>query len=214
MPCDVEESHAHYYVNDDNIGRYVVSEKSFIWGLNRLDDYILVNEEEKKLLEFINKKNLYSIADNKEAIDNITVNQVDFKEYRYSYHYIVPSPVTYSDGKNVYVLYNYVPMTGYSWTSDSSKEDLTGEERICHYVYYGYKLTKNDKGDYELEKSEPVDSIAELPENYDYIEEDFYNIVNLYNKDEIIDYEDGPEEEKASIKDEEYNLYGQRQGKK
>ena len=97
-------------------------------------------------------------------------------------------------------------MTGYSWTSDSSKEDLTGEERICHYVYYGYKLTKNDKGDYELEKSEPVDSIAELPENYDYIEEDFYNIVNLYNKDEIIDYEDGPEEEKASIKDEEYNL--------
>ena len=47
MPCDVEESHAHYYVNDDNIGRYVVSEKSFIWGLNRLDDYILVNEEEK-----------------------------------------------------------------------------------------------------------------------------------------------------------------------
>ena len=28
VPCYVQGNHAHYYINDDYIGRYVVSEKS------------------------------------------------------------------------------------------------------------------------------------------------------------------------------------------
>lgn len=205
VPCDVQGNHAHYYVNDDYIGRYIVSEKSSLSGLNRLDNYIYVNEEEESLLEFINKKDLFKIDDNKNAIDNITDNQTDYKEYRYSYYYLIPIPITHSNGKTTYITYNYIPMIGHSWTNNPNRGNLTGEERVCHYVYYGYKVIKNDKGVYELEKSEPVDSIAELPEGYNYIKEKFYDVVNLYNRDEILDYEDGPEEEKEIISEDEYN---------
>lgn len=27
VPCNINENHAHYYVNDDGFGRYIVSEK-------------------------------------------------------------------------------------------------------------------------------------------------------------------------------------------
>ncbi len=199
--CDVQGNHAHYYVNDDYIGRYIVSEKSTLSGLNRLDTYISVNEEEESLLKFINEKNLFKIDENKKVIDNITENQRDYKEYRYSYYYLMTIPTINGD----FITYDYIPSTGHSWTNNPNYENLTGEERVCHYVYYGYKVIKTDKGVYELEKSEPVDSIAELPEGYDYIEEKFYDIVNLYNRDEILDYEDGPEEDKKIISEDEYN---------
>lgn len=35
---------------------------------------LLVNKEREKLLEFINRKNLYKIDDNKDVIDNIMSN--------------------------------------------------------------------------------------------------------------------------------------------
>lgn len=205
VPCDIQGNHAHYYVNEDYIGRYVVSEKSSLSGLDRLDDYIFVNEEEEKLLKFLNKNDLFKIDDNKSVIDNITNNQTDYKEYRYKYYYRRPIPITYYVGNTTHVIYNYQRVEAYSWTTNLNKKGLTGEERTCHYVYYGYKVIKNDKGAYELEKSEPVDSIEELPEDYVYIKEKFYDIVNLHNKDEILDYEDGPEEEKEIISEDEYN---------
>lgn len=204
VPCDVQGNHAHYYVNEECIGRYVVSEKSSLSGLDRLDNYIYVNEDES-LLEFLNKKDLFKIDDNKRAIDNITNNQTDYKEYRYSYYYLMPVPITRTNGKNTYITYNYIPTLAHSWTTDPNRGNLTGEERVCHHVYYGYKVIKKDTGGYELEKSEPVDSIEELPEGYDYIKEKFYDVVNLYNRDEILDYEDGPEEDKEIISEDEYN---------
>ena len=41
---------------------------------------------------------------------------------------------------------------GYSWTSYPNRGNLTGEERMCHYVYYGYKVLKNAEGKYFLMK--------------------------------------------------------------
>lgn len=210
VPCDITGTHAHYYVNDDYMGRYILSEKSTVSGLNRSNNYIAVNEDDVELLKFINKKDLFRIDENKNAIEEITAKQTDYKEYRYKYFYLMAMPITHYNGKTTSVRFNYIPMTGYSWTTDSDKSRLTGEERICHYVYYGYKIAKNDKGKYQLEKSEPVDDIKDLPEGYDYIKEKFYDVVNLKNKDEILDYEDGPEEEKQIITEEEYNQSGEK----
>lgn len=195
-PCDVKEDHAHYYVSDEDFGRYIVSEKSSVSGLDRSDNYILVNKEEAELLDFVNKNGLFKIDENREAINNLVKNNKDYVEYRYEYFYLLPILI----GKVV----NYIPMTGHSWTTDTN-EDLTGEERTCHYVYYGYKVIKNEKGTYELIKSYPVDDLSELPRGYDYIKEKSYDIVNLYNKDEVFDYEDGPKDGKNIISEEEYN---------
>ena len=56
-----------------------------------------------------------------------------------------------------------------------------------------------------MEKSNPVDNLNELPEGYDYIKEKFYEVIDLNNKNEKLDYEDGPEEDKEIISEEEYN---------
>lgn len=205
VPCDISDIHAHYYVNDDYIGRYIVSEKSSVSGLNRTDNYISVTQEDVDLLKFINKNDLFKISENENAIENITANHEDYKEYRYRYHYLMPQPTYIYNGKNMQIIYTYIPMTGHSWTTNTTK-DLTGEERICHYVYYGYKVVKNEKGIYEMIKSGPVDDLSQLTEGYDYIKGNFYDVVNLYDKNQILDYEDGPDDEKEIISEEEYNM--------
>ncbi len=203
MPCDIEGDHAHYYYNNDELGRYIMSEKSTVSGLERSEEAIPVSVEEMQLLEFMNKKDLFSIEDNKEAIQNITSKQQDYQEYRYSYHYLQPIPIVHSNGKTSYVSYIYVPRTGYSWTTDQTR-NLTGEERTCHYVYYGYKIEQKENGKYELIKSEAVDDINDLPSGYKYIKEDFYDVVNLNDRTQELDYED-VEGDKEIISEEEYN---------
>lgn len=205
IPCDVQYDHAHYYVSDDYMGRYIISEKSSVSGLERSDNYIAITLEDAEFLKFINQKDLFKIDDNKAAIEKITESHEDFKEYRYRYYYNLPIPRTYTNGKQTYTTYSFIPMVGHSWTKNANKHNLTGDERTCHYVYYGYKIIQNDKGEYELLKSEAVDNIEDLPEGYDYIKEEFYKVVNLYNKDEELSYEDGPEESKKIISEEEYN---------
>ena len=204
IDCDIEGTHAHYYVNEEDLGRYIISEKSSVSGLDRLDNYVYIDQENIELLEFVNKNDLFRIEDNKEYISNITETQEDYKEYRYSYYYLIPIPVIHSTGKTTFTTYYYIPKAVHSWTSNPDKNNLTGEERICHYVYYGYKIIQKD-GNYELEKSNPVDNLNELPEGYDYIKEKFYEVVDLNNKNEKLDYEDGPEEDKEIISEEEYN---------
>lgn len=204
IQCDVNNEHAHYYINNNYLGRYIASEKSSISGLDRLDNYILIEKEDEELLNFANKKGLFRIDENKSAIENITKNHQDFVEYRYKYRYMHPMPKTRKIGKITTTTIDFIPRTGYSWTTNTEK-NLTGETRICHYVYYGYKIEKNEKGKYEIIKSEPVDNLNDLPLEYQYIKENFYDIVNLYNKDEIFDYEDGPEEDKEIINENEFN---------
>lgn len=205
IPCDVKESHAHYYVNEDYLGRYIFSEKSTVSGMDRSNNYIAVNQNDIELLKFINKKDLFRIDQNKKSIKEITSKHSDYKEYRYKYFYMMPMPRTHYNGKTTSITYYYIPMTGYSWTSNPNESRLTGEERICHYVYYGYKIIRNEKGKYEIEKSEPVDSLDLLPEGYDYIKEKFYDVVNLKDRDQVLDFEDGPEDGKNIITEEEYN---------
>lgn len=202
VPCDIPGRHAHYYVSDDDLGRYIISEKEYISKLNRTDDYILIDKNDADMFKYINKKGLYKIDDNREAIADITKNQHDFMEYRYRYHYIMLVPQYHKVGKVTTVTYLHIPMTGYSWTTDENRSGLTGETRICHYVYYGYKIVK-DGSKTKLVRSELVDDISQLPAEYNYIKDSFYTIVDLNNY-EVIDYEDGPEEDKELISEEEY----------
>ena len=200
MPCDIDTLHAHYYVSDDDLGRYIVSEKNSVSGLKRTDKYVPISDKDKKLLDFENKNGLFKISDNQEVINNITNNQKDCTEYRYRYYYLLPQTIVGPNGQLTVLL---IPHVGHSWTTDTNKF-LTGETRQCHHVYYGYKVIENEKGDFEVIRSEAVDSISDLPEGYDYVKQDFYAVVNAYNKKESFEYEDGPEEGKEIITEEEY----------
>ena len=60
-PCDIPGRHAHYYVSDDDLGRYIISEKEYISKLNRTDDYILIDKTDADMFNYINKMGLYKI---------------------------------------------------------------------------------------------------------------------------------------------------------
>ena len=59
VPCDIKGKHAHYYVSDEDLGRYIISEKESVSGLSRSDIYISVDKEEAELLNYINLKGLF-----------------------------------------------------------------------------------------------------------------------------------------------------------
>lgn len=198
VPCNVEGDHAHYYISEQQIGRYIVSEKNQVSGLKRTDDFKYIDKEEKDFYNYLNKNGLFNIEENKDVIENIMESNYDYTEYRYKYTYMQPIPVVHSSENGTYITYNYTPVTKYSWTTDKSK-DLTGESRRCHHVYYAYKLNKNEDGNYELIKSKPMDNIIQLMDGYDYIKKDFVSIVNE-NMEEL-DYEDGVEKEEISVTD-------------
>lgn len=205
VDCNIDVSHAHRYVSENHLDKYLVSEKEHVGSWIRSDDYILVNKEQEKLLDFINDKDLYIIEDNQDEIKSIISSNEDYIEYRYSYTYMMPIPHHRKIGKISTVTYTHVPQIRHSWTSDPNHPRLTGEQRIVHHMYQGYKIVTNEKGKYKIIASEFVDNPEDLSSEYKYISSDFCKKVYLNNKDLEVDYEDGPEEKNEQTKETEQN---------
>lgn len=194
VECDIEPLHAHRYVSENYLDKYVVSEKEHIGSWGRLDDYILVSKEEAELIDFINDKDLYEIESNKEEINNIISTKEDYIEYRYAYTYNQPIPHHRKVGNITTVYYTYIPVTHHSWTSNPNHSRLTGEQRVVHHVYQGYKIITNEKGKYKAIGSEYVEKLEDLPSEYKYVKSNFCKKVYANNKELEVDYEDGQEE--------------------
>lgn len=199
VDCDISGLHAHNYVSEDSFSKFVVSEKEYIGDYYRCEEYISVSDDVAELMKFENKKDLLRISNNKEAIQNVVDAHSEYLEYRYSYTYLWPMTTVMSDGKGGTRTHtNYIPMTGHSWTTDKNHSRLTGETRVLYYMYCGYKIEINEKGKYELIKSDYVSSLDELPNDYIYVKEKFYKtFIKGTNKE--ADYEDGPEEGRGDI---------------
>lgn len=190
--CNIEDPHAHLYTNEEGYTRYINKEYIKYEGYIRSDDYINI-EGQEELYKFLDKKNILKIEDNLDVILSKQEQNQDYIEYRYSYTYYQPISHSYTVNKSTYIYYTYKPMTRYSWTSDPNHRNLTGEQRLCHYVYTAYKIDKNEKGKYVLIPSNEVDNIKEVMDEYPYIKEKYYKIVNPKNGYDL-DYEDGQEE--------------------
>ncbi len=203
--CSIDINHAHKYVNDDGYIRYIDKEYISYEGYTWTDDYIKLSESERDLYKFFDKKNLLRIDDNLDVILSQQEKNCDYVEYRYSYTYMMPIPHTMRSGKSTITYFTYIPTTHHSWTADANHSNLTGEQRVCHYVYTAYKVEKDENGDYVLIPSEEVDDITTVMDEYPYIKEDYYKVINLEDG-VVLDYEDGPDEEeekKQSIEAEE-----------
>lgn len=203
VDCNINEPHAHVYVQDDSFDKYFVSEKENKNFYNRTDEYILVDDETKNLIDFENKNGLFRIAENQDKINEIVSSQKDYVEYRYQYTWLMPIPHTQKIGKVTTTYYTYIPTTSYSWTSNPEFKQLTGSERTVHHVYCAYKIVKDENGKMKLVQSEMVDNLNELSDEYVYIKSDFYKKVNLDNKELEVDYEDGSSEGKQLVEDQQ-----------
>ena len=185
--CEIKKEHAHFYTSESSYNRYIKSEKKeYENSWEKTEEYIILDKNSKKLLKAEDFFELYRIDLNKDKIEEIVREQSDHLEYRYSFS-------EYSPNLNYYILEipGSFPLDddgGYSWTSNPVNKDLTGETRLAHFMYYAYKLEKDFFGNYKLVRSDLVDSLDELPEEYNYIGTCFYTLVDPDTKEEL-DYE-------------------------
>lgn len=191
VDCDIEEYHSHVYVNDEGYKRDIVSEKEKVSGYYRTDEYDIV--ENAVLANSINKNKLLKIDDNLDIITKNQNNNVDFIEYRYRYTTLIP--IFYHIGKVTHV--SFVPAIHHSWTTNKDDSRLTGETRICHYVYQACKPVLTDKGKYKLVYSDYVDDLTTIKDEYPFIEQKYYKVISLENNEEA-DYEDGQDYEDSN----------------
>ncbi len=191
--CSVEGCHAHLYTNDKGYVRYIDKEYLEYEGFSRSDEYIAFAEEEKDFYKYLDKRNLTKIEDNLDVIKAQQEKNQDYLEYRYSYIFLQPIPHQTKIGKTWHTYYTYIPLTRYSWTSDPNHSRLTGDQRLCHYVYTAYRIEKDENGKYVLIPSDSVDDITTVMDEYPYIICGKYSkVVDIYGVD--VDYEDGPSE--------------------
>ena len=202
--CSLDYSHAHLYTNDKGYIAYYTGEYLEHNNLYRNEENIDITGQED-LYKFISKNNLFRIEDNLEWIVETQKNNKDYTEYRYKYLFMQPIPHTVRSGKTTITYFTYIPIYHHSWTTDTSRM-LTGETRVCHYVYEAYKIEKDEKGKYVIIPSPKVEDLTTVMDDYPYIKPGYIKIVNIDGKE--VDYEDGKledltEEEKQRI--EEYS---------
>jgi len=200
--CDIQGYHAHKYVNDKEYVRYIDKEYLSYEGYDRQDDYIELSQSDGELYKFLDKRNLLRIDDNIDTIRDAQLENQDYMEYRYAYTYLMPIPIFHSTGKTHYVTYMFVPHTHYSWTTDPNHSRLTGETRVCHYVYTSYKIEKDEHGKYVLIPGPEKQDIISTKDEYPYILEKYYEVIDL--KDGcVLDYEDMETDDVEHIQEEE-----------
>ncbi len=197
--CNISGNHAHLYQNEQGYIRYIDKEYLSYEGYQRQEDYVSI-EGEEDYYKFLNKKDLLRIDDNLDLILAEQERNQDYMEYRYSYIYLQPIPHTRKIGKVTSTYFTYIPVTRHSWTKDANHSRLTGETRVCHYVYVAYKVEVNEKGKYVLIPSSQVDDITIIMDEYPFIKKTFHKVVTLDGVE--ADYEDGPEDE-LSLEDKE-----------
>lgn len=176
IDCNIAELHAHKFESSSSFDTYSSSEKEYLFTLGgdffyRTDEYVLIDEEEKELLEFEKKYGLFRISDNKDVIDELISYQDDFILYEYEY--------TQKRQVRVGKVTTFWYETETDLTNDPNRENLTGNTKIGHYVYWGYKIVRNEKGKLKVVVSEYVNSLDELPPEYIYVEKTFYKVVDL-----------------------------------
>lgn len=180
IDCDITETHAHAYTNEDGITRFIQSEKERQGEYNREDTYIYLDEEEQDLNRFETKKDLIKIADNLDELIEVTSSNNDYYIYEYTYK----KRVTRKAGKTSYRTWR--TKTGWTATPDNIEIvgtykdlELTGNIKRAHYTYQTYKVIINEKGKYELVEGPILDNIEDATSEYPYIKTNFGIIVYL-----------------------------------
>lgn len=185
VPCEITKDHFHVYESKDGIKKYLRGEYEyygFYDSFNRTEEYVLLDDSNSKILNFIINNSLINIVDNIDVIRKIEDNNKPCKEYEYTYitTKLVDYYVTTKEGK-VIPMQKLVNITETDWTNDKNQECLTGNVREKSYLYYGYRVC-NNLGILTLEESEKMSSIDELlSEGYYFIKTDFYEEIVKYN---------------------------------
>lgn len=172
--CEVTTPHAHAYVREDGLTRYVQSEKKYYRNFDRTDDYINLEESEQDLNEFEVKKRLIRIDKNMDQLLEFASKNPDGYIYEYTYK------LYESHRTGVHCYYTWEDMVDWTGTPNNieicgeyKELRLTGNIKVLHYTYPTYKVIINEKGKYEIIDGPILDNIEDRTEEYPYLRLDF-----------------------------------------
>lgn len=169
--CQIFGFHLHKY-KKGGLVRIIPCEKLSYQGYDWTSEVVYPGiNTTRRLVQFITKNKLLRIDDNIEEIRRKRASLHDYKEYEYEDTNLMPV------GKAI------IPMPTTEWTDNPNGEDLTGNERICHHMYFGYRIFKNSDGTYSLDKSPLVDDLLSIKDEYPYFKEKYVKQV-IYDVDE------------------------------
>ncbi len=206
VDCPEQAPHAHLYVDEQTgLSRYVVSEREYVRSkgqkLVRTEQKVHISEDEKEIMEYMNKNGLFAIGENKEELNNI-MQADDYLEYEFGYYHEEMQPTmmyVYNSGTKSYDLVPgavSVTVHDYAWTADKditmyngSKIDLTGNKRLVHNVYNGYKLVRDKNDRLRMEKGDTYDSLAEIPADNFIKIDDYTSEIRISDLQAIMDFE-------------------------
>ena len=171
--CKIEGLHAHKYVNDKKMVRYIDQEYLNYEGYERQEEYIALDEIERKFYRFLDDRNLLRIDDNIDAIKCAQAENQDFTEYCYleQYKRFVPMRL----GKVTTII--PVNSVRTKWTRVPNHECLTGESKNYTYSYTSYKIEIDENGNYVLIPCPDHKDILSHKDEYPYIKEEYYEAV-------------------------------------
>ena len=206
--CADETQHAHYYVDEETgLGRYIISEKvtykSKGQKLARTEERATISDEDKEIINFMNKNGLFLIDYNKEDVAKI-MDGKQWLEYAYTYtqtHTSVGVAIgSTSDGNTTFSpVVSSSKTTNTDWTADPNlDEDYTGQKRLVTPTYHAYKIERNKRGKLTLVVSDEYRSLEEMPADYRYFKIDDYKTENYdMSYAHIVDFERAQETEQG-----------------
>ncbi len=144
MDCSHKGEHAHKYVNDEGFVSFQQSEYEIEEGFKWTEEIVKYTEE----IKFLDEHNLLRIEDNKKLLEEIMSQNISYTEFEYT--------TIEEDG-----IYN-------NYTIDSNYASLTGRIREVNYKYYAYKTVILENGNIKIERSELVDNILDISNEFPY----------------------------------------------
>ena len=183
--CNIPDSHVHLYtknINGLSLQKYLFSERVMMNGYERCPDYIVVTKEDEEVYELLD--GTFDGVTNWDYLFYQMANHHDYLKYYWEYWTTQTYTVTDSNGKTS-VKTRRVRHSG--WGTNPNYSANTGEVRLYHHRYFGYKVVLED-GKYKLRKSRAVDDIREIIYEYPYFSEDCITKVYSeyrFNKNEL-----------------------------
>jgi hypothetical protein len=164
-------SHVHLYtkeINDDiTISKYKDSEQpvdfnNFHWN----EEYIEINKIDEEFYRELSNNGLFNGIDNFDYLYYEMSNNEDYLEYNYTYT-TTETYYTYDDKGNP-IPHTKTVEHDDGWTKNKMHSDKTGKVRLCHYMYYSYRLIYKD-GRVTVTRCPYEDDIRQHLKDYPYV---------------------------------------------
>ena len=164
--CNLSSTyHVHLYtreIGNVTIKKWLQNENDILY-YKKNDNLLPVTSFDLKLYDKLNNYSLFDGRDNIDYINYQITQNRDYMEfyYRYTDHY-------YTTDSKGHTRMHTITRSG--WSDSPDHRGVTGQVRVYHTKYYAYNVVYNND-DFELQKSDYVDDIREIINDYPYMNE-------------------------------------------